>query len=56
MLKIHREKKEKKTVKNLPMVAASGKTIAAEKKNAKIMDEDGNLVSMEEMLARSKKG
>ena len=56
MLKSRKVEREKKAVKSLPKVAASGKQIAQEKKEAKVTDEDGNVITMEEMLAKSKQG
>ena len=40
----------------MPKYVLSGKHIAQEKKNLKVKDEDGNMISMEEALAKSKKG
>lgn len=40
----------------MPLVKASAKNIAAEKKTLKVYDHDGTLISMEEMLNKSKEG
>ena len=56
MLKMRKETKETKKVKSVPKVAASGKSIALEKKNRKVTDADGNIITMDELLAQHRKG
>jgi len=55
MLMQKKEKRESKAVKSLPKVASSAKDIAAEKKNLRF-NIDGEEITMEEMLLRSKEG
>ena len=56
MLKKQVEQTKEKKEKSVPKYVLSGKHIAQEKKNLKVKDEDGNMISMEEALAKSKKG
>ena len=56
MLKKQIEQKKEKKEKSVPKYVGSSKHIAAEKKNLKVMDESGNMISMDEALARSKQG
>ena len=48
--------KDKKSTKSVPLAAGGAKAIASLKKEQKVKDDDGNWISMDEMLKRSKEG
>ena len=54
---LEKTKREKVIVeKNVPKVVRSSKYITALKKDAKMIDEDGNEITLEEAMQRSKEG
>jgi hypothetical protein len=56
MLQQREIERVKKSTKSIPLAAGGAKAIAAEKKASKVQDEDGNWITMDQFLAKSKEG
>lgn len=56
MLEKKKDVRDTKAVKAVPKVVVSAKFIMADKKNLKVVDQDGQEISMDELQKRSKEG
>jgi bisphosphoglycerate-independent phosphoglycerate mutase (AlkP superfamily) len=56
MLEKKKETRTSASVKSVPFVVQSSKYIEAQKKDTKVRDIDGSMVTLEELANRSKEG